>query len=62
MSDVLGEMKEAGFAEFRRKARTAEVLCAAVERLLSQIRFNGKVNVIVQNGHEVSPEEPGARS
>jgi len=26
------------------------VLSAAVERLLSQIRFNGKVSVIVQNG------------
>jgi len=43
-------MEEAGFAEFRRKVRTAEVLSAAVERLLSQIRFNGKVSVIVQNG------------
>ncbi len=50
MSDVSGEMEEAGFAEFRRKVRTAEVLSAAVERLLSQIRFNGKVSVIVQNG------------
>jgi hypothetical protein len=41
---------EAGFAEFRRKVRTAEVLSSAMERLLSQIRFNGKVSVIVQNG------------
>jgi len=50
MSDVSGEMEEAGFAEFRRKVRTAEVLSAAVERLLSQIRFNGKVSGFVQNG------------
>lgn len=50
MSHVSGAMEEAGFAEFRRKVRTAEVLSAAMERLLSQIQFNGKVSVIVQNG------------
>jgi len=50
MFHVSGAMEEAGFAEFRRKVRTAEVLSAAMERLLSQIQFNGKVSVIVQNG------------
>jgi hypothetical protein len=50
MPHISGENEEAGFAEFRRKVRTAEVLSAAVERLLTQIQFNGKVSVIVQNG------------
>lgn len=44
------EREEAGFAEFRRKVRHAEVLSAAMERLLTEIQFNGKVSVIVQNG------------
>ena len=44
------EKEETDFVEFRRKIRTAEVLSAAMERLLSQIRFNGKVSVVVQNG------------
>jgi len=44
------ENEESDFAEFRRKVRTAEVLSAAIERLLSRIRFNGKVSVVVQNG------------
>jgi hypothetical protein len=50
MSHVSAEAEEAGFAEFRRRVPTAEVLSAAMERLLSQIHFNGKVSVIVQNG------------
>jgi len=35
MPHISGENEEAGFAEFRRKVRTAEVLSAAVERLLT---------------------------
>lgn len=42
--------EEAGFAEFRRKVRDAEVLSASMERLLSDIQFNGKVSVVVQHG------------
>jgi hypothetical protein len=42
--------EDAGFAEFRRKVRDAEVLSAAMERLLTEIQFNGKVSVVVQNG------------
>lgn len=42
--------EDAGFAEFRRKVREAEVLSASMERLLNDIHFNGKVSVIVQNG------------
>jgi hypothetical protein len=50
MPHFLGEKKEAGFTEFRRKIRAAEVLSAAMEHLPSQIQFNGKVSVVVQNG------------
>lgn len=38
------------FTEFRRKVREAEVLSAALERLLLALHFSGKVSVIVQNG------------
>ena len=38
------------FVEFRRKVRSAEVLSAALERLLRSLQFSGKVSVIVQNG------------
>jgi hypothetical protein len=50
MPDSHGEKEEAGFVEFRRKIRSAEVFSAAMEKLLSQIHFNGKVSVIIQNG------------
>lgn len=53
------EREEAGFAEFRRKVRHAEVLSAAMERLLTEIQFNGKVSVIVQNGRLKSGYEEG---
>lgn len=46
-----GENEETGFTEFRRKIRDAEVLSASMERLINQIHFNGKLSVIVQNGH-----------
>jgi hypothetical protein len=44
------EKEEAGFAEFRRKVREAEVLSACMERLLTEIQFNGRVSVVVQHG------------
>ena len=44
------ERQESGFAEFRRKVRDAEVLSASMERLLTEIQFNGKVSVVVQHG------------
>ena len=50
MPHVPGEEADAGFTEFRRKVRAAEVLSAAMERLLNQIQFNGSVSVIIQNG------------
>lgn len=50
MAHVQGETEDTGFVEFRRKVRAAEVLSASMERLMTQIRFNGKISVIVQNG------------
>ena len=44
------EDEEKTFGEFRRKVRSAEVLSAAMERLLRSLHFNGKVSVVVQNG------------
>ncbi len=43
--------EETNFTEFRRKVRSAEVLSAAMERLLRALRFTGRVSVVVQNGH-----------
>jgi hypothetical protein len=45
-----GYDEETSFTEFRRKIRAAEVLSASLERLMTQIHFNGKVSVVVQNG------------
>jgi hypothetical protein len=44
------ENEERSFGEFRRKVRSAEVLSAAMQRLLQAIRFNGRLSVLVQNG------------
>ncbi|MBA3912298.1 MAG: hypothetical protein H0X25_00220 [Acidobacteriales bacterium] len=38
------------FVEFRRKVRSAEVLSAAMERLMRSLHFSGRVSVVVQNG------------
>ncbi len=46
----LHENQEKSFGEFRRKVRSAEVLWAAMQRLLQAIRFNGRLSVVVQNG------------
>ena len=44
------ESEERSFGEFRRKVRSAEVLSAAMQRLLQAIHFTGRLSVIVQNG------------
>ena len=44
------ESEERSFGEFRRKVRSAELLSAAMQRLLQAIPFNGRLSVIVQNG------------
>jgi len=47
-SEPNGEDKS--FAELRRKVRHAEVLSAAMEKLLRTVRFSGRLSVVVQNG------------
>jgi hypothetical protein len=42
--------EERNFTEFRRKVQEAEVLSAAMERLLLSLCFSGKLSVVVQNG------------
>ena len=42
--------EEREFVEFRRKVRSAEILSAAMERLLWALRFTGRVSIVVQNG------------
>ena len=44
------ENEERSFGEFRRKVRAAEVLSAAMERLLRSLQFTGRLSVVVQNG------------
>jgi hypothetical protein len=38
------------FLEIRRKVRESELLSASVEKLLWQVRFSGRLSVVVQNG------------
>ena len=40
----------AHFVEFRRKVRSAELLSSSMDRLLGEMRFSGKLSVVVQNG------------
>ena len=44
------ENEERSFGEFRRKVRAAEMLSAAMQRLLRAIHFNGRLSLIVKNG------------
>lgn len=44
------ETEASDFVEFRRKVKAAEVLSAALERLLWSMHFTGKLSVVVQNG------------
>jgi len=38
------------FLEIRRKVKESELLSASVEKLLWQVRFSGRLSVVVQNG------------
>ena len=49
-SNSQSEGEETSFVEFRRKVRAAEMLSCAMERLLQQLRFTGRLSVVVQNG------------
>ena len=44
------EGEERTFAELRRKIREAELLSAATEKLLRNLRFSGRLSVVVKNG------------
>jgi hypothetical protein len=46
----LNETEESNFVEFRRKVRSAEILSAAMERLLRTLHFTGRLSLVVQNG------------
>jgi hypothetical protein len=50
MSNQDNSREEKDFGEFRRKVKAAEVLSAAMERLLLSVHFTGRVSVVVQNG------------
>jgi hypothetical protein len=50
MQVVSNETEERNFVEFRRKVRSAEILSAAMERLLESLHFTGRVSIVVQNG------------
>ena len=47
-NDPAGE--SANFLEIRRKVKDSELLSASVEKLLWQVRFSGRLNIVVQNG------------
>ncbi|HYK50129.1 MAG TPA: hypothetical protein VEU94_10425 [Terriglobales bacterium] len=49
-SDPQSVNEETSFVEFRRKVRAAEMLSSAMERLLRQPQFTGRLSVVVQNG------------
>jgi hypothetical protein len=38
------------FLEIRRKVKDSELLSASFEKLLWQVRFSGRLSVVVQNG------------
>jgi hypothetical protein len=43
MEFMASEAEERSFVEFRRKVRSSELLSAAMEKLLSSIRFTGRL-------------------
>ncbi|MGH9581050.1 MAG: hypothetical protein ACRD2R_08655 [Terriglobales bacterium] len=49
-SSIAAPAEEHAFLEFRRKVRDAELLSAAMERLLIALRFTGRLSIVVQNG------------
>lgn len=43
-------MEDSSFAEFRRKIRQADLLSAGTEKLLRNLRFSGRLSLVVKNG------------
>jgi len=50
MSSVDNSSEGSNFVEFRRKVRASEVLSAAMEHLVKNLNFSGRISVVVQNG------------
>jgi sulfur carrier protein ThiS len=50
VSQSQSESEENNFVEFRRKVQAAEMLSSAMERLLRELHFTGRLSVVVQNG------------
>jgi hypothetical protein len=48
LSNAQPDNEENSFVEFRRKVRAAEMLSSAMERLLRQLQFTGRLSVVVQ--------------
>ena len=44
------KVEETTFAELRRKVQEAELLSAATEMLLRNLRFSGRLSIVVKNG------------
>ena len=50
LSNSQSESEGSSFVEFRRKVQSAEMLSSAMERLLRELHFTGRLSVVVQNG------------
>ena len=50
MGEGIAESEEKIFCEFRRKTRKSELLSASAERLLRDLKFSGRISVVVKNG------------
>jgi hypothetical protein len=50
LSNSQSEGEGNSFVEFRRKVQSAEMLSSAMERLLRELHFTGRLSVVVQNG------------
>jgi len=50
MKDTEPNTEDRNFVEFRHKIRQADLLSAAMEKLLRSLRFSGRLSVVVQNG------------
>ena len=50
VSQAQSGSEENNFVEFRRKVQAAEMLSSAMERLLRELHFTGRLSVVVQNG------------
>lgn len=51
MKNTEPTLEDRSFVEFRRKIKHAEILSAAMEKLLHGLRFSGRLSVVVQNGN-----------